>query len=282
MSRRAHRTSRLVLSTFLLALLAGGAACSKAGGAAKSGGSGGSGGSAGSGGSTGSGGSGGSGTGGSNGSDGSIDGGADATGADGSRAETGTGDLGSPDAYVTPDLPPGPDTAVRIDTAALVWPARFVASCTPAAINGRQQDDGHHHAGEDCMTSGCHLYPELAAHYEGTDCRGSGCHPSGSPDGSGAPAFYFGGTIYRTAGLLAAPAVEVAVRTTEGFYSACSATNGNFWSLAPRRTSPPLTWSSAATGARNAEGESVMTTALAAGCNAALCHSEKQRLTIGP
>lgn len=188
-------------------------------------------------------------------------------------------DGASPDAYSSTDLPLQADLLVRLDAPVPFWSGELLANCTPPTINGRQQTDGHHHAGEDCMTSGCHRDPELAAHHGGTDCRGSGCHSQGSPDGSGAPAFLFGGTIYRPSTLLSAPAVEVAVRTNEGFFSACSASNGNFWRLAPSRTAPPLTWASAEARVRNVAGEAVMTTTPTSGCNAALCHGEKQRLT---
>jgi len=225
------------------------------------------------------GGSAGAGAGGSKGKDGSIDDDARATGADAGGSERGSGDLGGPDSYGTPDRPSGQDASVKLDAPGPFWPDAFAVNCTPPSINGRQLTDGHHHAGENCMTSGCHLDPELAAHYEGSNCRGSGCHANGSPDGSGAPAFLFGGTIYRAVSLLAAPSAEIAVRTVEGYYSACSAVNGNFWSLAPSRTSPPLTWSSAEARVRSADGESVMTTTLAAGCNAGLCHADKQKLT---
>lgn len=183
------------------------------------------------------------------------------------------------DGYFGSDLPVQADTFVRLDAAEPFWPGAFLANCTPSAINGREQTDGHHHAGEDCMKLGCYWDSELAAHHEGTDCRGSGCHAQGSPDGSGAPAFLFAGTIYRPSAVLAAPAVEIAVRTSEGFFSACSAGNGNFWRLAPSRTAPPLTWSASSTRARSVDGETVMIDAPTAGCNAALCHTEKQRLT---
>lgn len=215
------------------------------------------------------------------GEDGTGDVGSDAAPADDatSGVDRSRLDGGSPDAYANEDLLPRPDLLVSQDAQLPFWTGQFVANCTPAPINGRQQLDGHHHAGEDCMRSGCHRDPELAAHHEGTDCRGSGCHADGSPDGSGAPAFLFGGTIYRATTLIGAPAIEVAVRATEGFFSTCSASNGNFWRLAPSRTAPPLTWTSAAAGARDLDGETIITTSSGAGCNDGRCHGENRRLT---
>ena len=262
--RHMNRVFKLAASTLLLGLAAGGGGCEKDD---HGGGAGGSSGGATSAGGSGSGGSssvvsgGASGSGGQAGSDGAMDsGGGMSDGASGS------------------DLSPMPDLPVNTDTPPF-WPDAFAANCTPPTINDRVQADGHHHAGEDCMTSGCHLNPTLAAHWAGTDCRGSGCHDQGSPDGSGAPAFYFGGTIYQAVTLAADPSVEVGVLSTEGFYSACSAANGNFWYIAPSRTASPLTWSSASTRLRNTNGEASMTTTAAAGCNADLCHSGKQKLT---
>lgn len=212
---------------------------------------------------------------------GSSEVGSDATGADSGRADHDGERLdgSAPDVQVSVDLASMPDLPARLDAAMPFWVGDFVANCTPPTVNGRQQIDGHHHAGDDCMTSGCHRDPELAAHYEGTDCRGSGCHANGSPDGSGAPAFLFGGTVYQPGLLAAAPSVEVAVRTMEGFFSACSASNGNFWRLAASRTAPPLTWPASETRVRTMAGETAMKATPTAGCNAALCHSDKQKLT---
>jgi hypothetical protein len=295
MSRRADGPSRLLASACLLSLIVGIGACGSAkpdttsdaaasGGAISTGGSGSGGATTGSGGSPFDGrASGGEGSD-STDTDASSESGAGASdtgsaGADGRAGDPPNVDVAIPDAFLVPDIPVPLDLPARIvDVAEPFWPGDFAENCTPPEINGRPQTDGHHHAGDDCMTSGCHLDPELAAHHAGTDCRGIGCHANGSLDGSGAPAFYFGGTIYRADFLSVAPAVEVAVTTVEGFYSACSATNGNFWSLAPTRIAPPLTWSSASTRVRNADGQLVMTTGLAPGCNAAQCHSEGKRL----
>lgn len=204
--------------------------------------------------------------------------GIDMSAADGVRGEAGS-ERSSRDAYSDRDGLALPDLPARQDAALPFWTEDFVADCAPPSINGRPQEDGHHRAGEDCMRSGCHRDPDLAAHHAGSNCRGSGCHANGSPDGSGAPAFLFGGTIYEPISQLAVPGIEVAVRTAEGFFSSCSSSNGNFWRLAPSRTAPPLNWSSASARVRSAAGESVMTTPLTSGCNAALCHAEGQRLT---
>jgi hypothetical protein len=209
----------------------------------------------------------------------------------GSGGQTGTGgdppdDAGSdatPDIAVSkdvaiPDLAPIPDLPVKQDAALVFWQAGFTPNCAPPAISGRSEADGHHRPGENCMTSGCHLNPKTAHHHAGTDCRGSGCHSKGSPDGSGAPAFLFGGTAYRAVTLAADPGVEVGVQPTKGFYSACSASNGNFWYLAPSGTTS-LAWAGAITRLRNANGEAPMMTAPAAGCNATLCHTGTMKIT---
>ena len=128
------------------------------------------------------------------------------------------------------------------------------------------------------MRSGCHLNPKNAHHHAGTDCRGSGCHANGSPDGSGAPAFLFGGTVYRAVTLAADPGVEIAVKTTSAAYSACSASNGNVWQIAPSGTTT-LSWTGATVRLRNANGEAAMMTAVAAGCNATTCHSGTMKMT---
>lgn len=171
-----------------------------------------------------------------------------------------------------------PDLANASDAPAAFWSAAFAANCTPAAIGGRAQADGHHRAGEDCMRSGCHLNPKRAEHHAGTDCRGSGCHANGSPDGSGAPAFLFGGTVYGAVTLAAAAGVQVGVRANQSFYSACSASNGNFWGVAASGTSA-VTWSSAKVRVRNGNGEAPMMTTAAAGCNANACHRGTLKMT---
>jgi hypothetical protein len=177
-----------------------------------------------------------------------------------------------------PDLAPIPNLPVKQDAALAFWPGGFTPNCAPPAIGGRSEADGHHRPGENCMTSGCHLNPKKAHHHAGTDCRGSGCHSKGSPDGSGAPAFLFGGTAYRAVTLAADPGVEVGVQPTKGFYSACSASNGNFWYLAPSGTTS-LAWAGASTRLRNANGEAPMMTAPAAGCNASTCHAGTMKIT---
>jgi hypothetical protein len=177
-----------------------------------------------------------------------------------------------------PDLAPIPDLPVKQDAALAFWQAGFTPDCAPPAIGGRSEADGHHRPGENCMTSGCHLNPKTAHHHAGTDCRGSGCHSKGSPDGSGAPAFLFGGTVYRAVTLAADPGVEVGVQPTKGFYSACSASNGNFWYLASSATTS-LAWAGAITRLRNANGEAPMMTAPAAGCSATSCHTGTMKIT---
>jgi hypothetical protein len=173
---------------------------------------------------------------------------------------------------------PIPDAAVKSDAFAAFWTTTYAANCAPPTIGGRNESDGHHRPGEDCMRSGCHLNPKTAHHHAGSDCRGSGCHSNGSPDGSGAPAFLFGGTVYRAATLAADPKVEVAVKASEGMYLACSANNGNFWVVAPSNTKT-LTWSGAGVRLRNANGEAPMMTTSAAGCNASACHTGAMKMT---
>jgi hypothetical protein len=243
---------------------------SSGGGATSTGGSVGSGGASNKGGVTGRGGS--SNTGGSVGSGGaSGKGGTLSSSPDGAADALGTSDVGIV-------VVPIPDAAVKNDAPAAFWTTTYAANCAPAAIGGRNESDGHHRPGEDCMRSGCHLKPKSAHHHAGTDCRGSGCHSNGSPDGSGAPAFLFGGTVYRAVTMAADPKVEVAVKATEGMYLACSANNGNFWIVAPSNTKT-LTWSGAGVRLRNANGEAPMMTTAAAGCNASACHTGVMKIT---
>jgi hypothetical protein len=173
---------------------------------------------------------------------------------------------------------PIPDAGAKVDATSAFWTTTYNTGCTPPTIGGRAESDGHHRAGEDCMRSGCHLNPQTAHHHAGTDCRGSGCHASGSPDGSGAPAFLFGGTVYRAATLVADPKVEVGVEDKQAAYVACSASNGNFWVVAPS-TAGTLTWSAAKVRLRNLNGEAPMMTLATAGCNAAACHTGLMKLT---
>lgn len=199
-------------------------------------------------------------------------------GAQGSGGAAGGDDAAVGKDATAPDLAPIPDAPPRLDTTAPFWTTAYAANCTPPAIGGRSQSDGHHRAGEDCMRSGCHLNPKKAEHHAGTDCRGSGCHANGSPDGSGAPAFSFGGTVYRAATLVADPGVEVTVKTASTAYTACSASNGNFWQIAASGTTT-LSWSGASARLRNANGEAAMMTAVAAGCNATACHAGSLKMT---
>jgi len=153
----------------------------------------------------------------------------------------------------TADLPANPDAQAKSDGAPVFWTTQFVANCTPPPIAGRSQSDGHHHANEDCMQSGCHA--------------------GGSPDAG--PAFLFGGTVRREGSLAPYPSVEVAVKTQSAFYSSCSAANGNFWTVATGAGS--LDWKTATAGVRSANGEVAMSPIPEAGC--ASCHSAA---TAGP
>jgi hypothetical protein len=204
-------------------------------------------------------------------------------GASGTGGTIGSGGTITADASVgpdatAPDLPPIPDAPAHLDTPPTFWTKAYTANCTPSAIGSRAQTDGHHRAGEDCMRSGCHLNPKNAHHHAGTDCRGSGCHANGSPDGSGAPAFLFGGTVYRAVTLTADPAVEVGVKTASATYATCSASNGNFWQVAPSGTTT-LSWTGTAVRLRNGNGEAAMMTTSAAGCNATTCHTGTLKMT---
>jgi hypothetical protein len=181
-------------------------------------------------------------------------------------------DATKPDALIIPDLP------IRLDSAPAFWTTNYAPNCTPPAIGSRAQSDGHHRAGENCMTSGCHLNPKRANHHAGTDCRGSGCHNNGSPDGSGAPAFLYAGTAYRAGTLAAEARAEVGVKTSSGFNLACSASNGNFWYIAPSGTTS-MTWTGSTARLRNASGEAPMMTSPAAGCNATACHTKMLKIT---
>ena len=184
-------------------------------------------------------------------------------------------DAGAPagDAAIIPPLPARQDAGVSFWSA-----AAYAGNCKPPAIGGRAQDDGHHKPGTNCMTSGCHLNPKKPEHHAGTDCRGSGCHNNGSPDGSGAPAFLFGGTAYHAATLVAEVAAEIGVKAGTASYTACSASNGNFWVVAPSGTTS-LTWTNASARLRNANGEAPMMTTPAAGCNATACHTGTLKMT---
>ena len=192
---------------------------------------------------------GGMGSGGQAGSSGSGGSGAGGSGSGGA----GTADAATNRDTATADLPANPDVPAKLDGTPEFWTAPFVANCTPLPIGGRSQSDGHHRAGEDCMQSGCHA--------------------GGSPDAGAA--FLFGGTVRRAGSLAAYPSVEVAVKTQSEFYSACSATNGNFWIVAADAGS--LDWNTATTRVRSSNGESVMLPAPEAACSS--CHSQVMLLT---
>jgi len=171
---------------------------------------------------------------------------------------SGSGGAGTADAApnrdtATSDLPANPDVPAKLDGALVFWTTSFLANCTPPPVGGRSQSDGHHRAGEDCMQSGCHA--------------------GGSPDAGAA--FLFGGTVRRAGSLASYPSVEVAVKTQSEFYSACSATNGNFWIVAADAGS--LDWNTATTRVRSSNGESVMLPAPEAACSS--CHSQVMLLT---
>jgi hypothetical protein len=164
---------------------------------------------------------------------------------------SGSGGASAADAAInrdsaSPDLP-SPDAQAKLDAATEFWTTTFVPNCTPPSIGGWSQSDGHHRAGEDCMQSGCHT--------------------GGSPDAG--VAFLFGGTVRRYGSAALYPSVEVAVRTPTEFYSACSATNGNFWIVAADASS--LDWNSVRPRVRSSNGEAAMTSPPVAGCNS--CHS---------
>jgi hypothetical protein len=146
------------------------------------------------------------------------------------------------------------------------WTGAYDPNCTPAPVNGRDASQGHHNPGTDCMTSGCHSNPTPAPHNAAMEC--ASCHSGGSPDGSGAPEFMFGGTAYQAGTTTGAAQVEVGVKSGSTLAVACSAANGNFWVLA----GPDLTWSSATTRIRTSAGEVSMQSAPTAACNASGCH----------
>jgi len=201
---------------------------------------------------------------------GGAGGGRDATGGTGGGGQagssgtggSGTGGSGSGGASTadaatnrdtTADLPAIPDAPVKLDAAADFWTTPFVANCTPPAIGGRPQTDGHHRAGEDCMQSGCHM--------------------GGSPDAGAA--FLFGGTVRRTGSLAVYPSVEIGVKAQSDLYTACSATNGNFWVVAANVAS--LDWTVATARVRSSNGETAMLPVPEAGCNS--CHNAVLLLT---
>lgn len=149
----------------------------------------------------------------------------------------------------SPDLePPGPS-----DGGDGLWRTSFVPGCLPSKLGGRAQDDGHHRPGEDCMQAGCH---------------------AGESPGAGPP-FLFGGTVRRAGSLATYSAVEVAVKVNATLYTACSATNGNFWVAASEGQT--LDWTVGRAGVRTSKGESLMLPAPEAGCNG--CHSQLLLLT---
>jgi hypothetical protein len=154
------------------------------------------------------------------------------------------------------------------------WIGPYDANCVPAAVGDRDQSNGHHKPGSDCMTSGCHLNPTPAHHSAGMDC--TQCHLDGSPDGSGAPEFLYGGTVYQGGASNGAAKVQVGVKSGNTLTVACSASNGNFWILA----GPSIAWSSATARIRNGAGDSQMPNPTGAGCNASGCHDAASNLRL--
>lgn len=123
------------------------------------------------------------------------------------------------------------------------WPASYDASGAPSPANGR------HHAGADCLMSGCH---------SSTSSRN----------------FLFGGTVYQSNGTTGAASVQVGVSVGGKVYTAYSASNGNFW-VAAGATAVDL--SQAGVKMRSALGEvEKHVTAVGAGCNS--CHTGNQVL----
>lgn len=143
-----------------------------------------------------------------------------------------------------------PDPSDGVDE---LWRSPFVSGCLPAKLGGRSQEDGHHRPGEDCMQAGCH---------------------SGDSAGAG-PAFLFGGTVRRAGSLATYGAVEVTVKVDATLYTACSATNGNFWVAASE--GDDVDWTAARAGVRTSNGETLMLPAPEPGCNG--CHSQVLLLT---
>lgn len=101
----------------------------------------------------------------------------------------------------------------------------------------------------------------------------AGCHLGTSPD-AGAP-FLFAGTVRRAGSLALYPSVEIAVKAGPAFFTACSASNGNFWVLGSG--GPSLDWTAAAARVRTANGETAMLPPPEPGCNT--CHNPALLLT---
>lgn len=120
------------------------------------------------------------------------------------------------------------------------WDEPFVPDQLPDPATG------NHNAGMDCMT-----------------CHSSGLHVR-----------LFAGTIYQSDGTTPAPSVEVGVRDGDTLRTAYSAQNGNFWFSDDGGT---INWPTAQIRARNANGEVIMLTPGAAGCNA--CHNNTLPIT---
>jgi len=139
-------------------------------------------------------------------------------------------------------------------------------------VGNWEEPQGHHNPGADCMTWGCHFNPVPATHNAGKDC--TECHAGGSPDGSGAPEFLFGGTVYQAETGEGAAKIEVGLNSGGMLAATCSAANGNFWALA----GPSISWSSVTARIRDSAGEASMQAAPTAGCNASGCHAGDSRL----
>lgn len=121
-------------------------------------------------------------------------------------------------------------------TSASWWPNAYDPNGTATIPSG------NHNAGKDCLN--CHT---------GT----------GEP-----PQWLFAGTIYDANGTAPIAHVEVGVKDPTGFYSAYSATNGNFW---VPFTGTNIDWANAEARARDSNGELTMPGHPAAGCNS--CHT---------
>ena len=107
--------------------------------------------------------------------------------------------------------------------------------------------------------------PDTGNHNAGDEC--GSCHAGVG----GGPAFMFAGTVY-ISGSTPAPNVEVGVRVGGQFYSAYSATNGNFWVLG----TPIADWTNAEIRIRNENGEAAMSGEGDNSCNS--CHQTGSRL----
>ena len=120
--------------------------------------------------------------------------------------------------------------------------AGFWKAVTYSATGLPDVPSGNHNAGQNCLN--CHT---------GT---------------TGAPHWYFAGTVYKADGKTPAPNVQIGVNDGTNLYTAYSATNGNFY----LRTAATINWASAQVHIRNSNGELTMSGAVpAAACNS--CHT---------